>query len=305
MVGGECMKKREGKSRKIESRSEKVFNIVSTIICLIIIILTLYPIYYIIISSFSKPYYVDNGEAMFWFKGFNCESYIKAFNIDGLWRSYGNTVFYTVFGVLFSMILTVTGAYALSRERLVGRKFFTLMIVFTMWFNAGTIPFYLTIKEFGMLNKMSTIIIAFAINAYNLIIMKSFFEQVPPSLEEAAFIDGASNFKIFFKVFLPLSKPALATVSMFYAVNRWNSYFWAMNILRDDNKMPLQVVLKKLIVDRSAGADEAGIITSQSLSSPLTVIYAVIIIAVVPMLVIYPFIQKYFKKGVTVGAVKG
>lgn len=291
--------------KKILSRSEKVFDILSALVCVIITLFTIYPLYYIIISSMSKPYYVDNGQAMFWFKGFNFESYIKAFQIDGLWMAYGNTIFYTVVGVIVSMIFTVTAAYALSRERLIGRKFFTLMMVFTMWFNAGMIPFYLTIKDFRMLNKRSTIIIAFAINAYNLIIMKSFFEQLPKSLEEAAFIDGASNFKIFLQIFVPLSKPALATVAMFYAVNRWNSYFWAMNILRDDDKMPLQVLLKKLIVDRTSGTEEAGIVTNASMYSPLTVIYAVIVIAILPMLIVYPFIQKYFQKGMTIGAVKG
>lgn len=293
------------KPKKILSRSEKVFDTLSALVCGIITLFTIYPLYYIIISSMSKPYYVDNGQAMFWFKGFNFESYINAFQIDGLWMAYGNTIFYTVVGVIVSMIFTVTAAYALSRERLIGRKFFTLMMVFTMWFNAGMIPFYLTIKDFGMLNKRSTIIIAFAINAYNLIIMKSFFEQLPKSLEEAAFIDGASNFKIFLQIFVPLSKPALATVAMFYAVNRWNSYFWAMNILRDDDKMPLQVLLKKLIVDRTSGTEEAGIVTNASMHSPLTVIYAVIVIAILPMLVVYPFIQKYFQKGMTIGAVKG
>ncbi len=196
-------------------------------------------------------------------------------------------------------------AYALSKERLPLRKFFTLMAIFTMWFNAGMIPLYMTFRDFNLLNTRTAIILGFAVNTYNLIIMKSFFEQVPKSLEEAAFIDGANNLKIFARIFLPLSKPALATVGMFYAVTRWNGYFWAMNLLQDDNKVPLQVLLKKLIVDRVANETEAAIVTADSLASPTTVIYAIIIIAIIPMMVAYPFVQKYFKKGATIGAVKG
>lgn len=163
----------------------------------------------------------------------------------------------------------------------------------------------MTFKDLHLLNTRTSIILGFAVNTYNLIIMKSFFEQLPESLEEAAFVDGASNFTIFWKIFMPLSKPALATVGLFYAVGRWNSYFWAMNLLTDDSKMPLQVLLKKLIVDQQATALDAALVTSSSLSSPTTIIYATVIIAIVPMLAVSPFIQKYFKTGVTLGAVKG
>ena len=242
---------------------------------------------------------------MFLPKGLTIESFRQAFTKEGIWTAYANTIYYTLFGVIVNMLFSTTMAYALSRKRLAGRKFFTLFTVFTMWFSAGLIPLYLTFKDFGLLNTRTAIIFGFAINTYNLIILKSFFEQVPESLEEAAFMDGASNIKIFVKIFLPLSKPSLATVGLFYAVNRWNSYFWAMNLLQDDKKMPLQVLLKKLIVDRVANETEAAIITFDSLWSPTTVIYAIIIIAIVPMLIAYPFVQKYFKTGLTIGAVKG
>ncbi|MDY4067720.1 ABC transporter permease subunit, partial [Bullifex sp.] len=140
---------------------------------------------------------------------------------------------------------------------------------------------------------------------YNMIILKSFFEQVPESLEEAAFIDGASDFRIFSQIYIPLSKPALATVGLFYAVNRWNGYFWPMNLLTDDSKVPLQVLLKKLLVDKVKNEMESAIITSASLSSQTTTIYALIIIAIIPMAIVYPFVQKYFKTGLTIGANKG
>ncbi len=289
----------------IESKGEKIFNITMIILGIIITIVVLYPIYYTFIASISKPLYVEDGTVIFLPKGVNFQSYIEAFKTPNIWVSYGNTFFYTIFGVIFNMFLTTTMAYALSKKRLLFRKFWTLFTVFTMWFSAGMIPLYLTFRDYNLLNTRTAIIIGFGINTYNLIIMKSFFEQLPESLEEAAFIDGANNLKIFAKIFLPLSKPALATVGMFYAVNRWNGYFWPMNLLKDDSKMPLQVLLKKLIVDRVANETEAAIITSSSMTSPTTIIYAIIIFAIIPIIIVYPFVQKYFKTGMTLGAVKG
>lgn len=288
-----------------QAKGEKAFELFSAILCIVIILFSSYPIYYILICSLSNPFAVQSGEVLFAIKGFSLESFKAAFQINGLWRAYGNTIFYTVFGVIVNMLFTTTMAYALSKKRLIARKFFTLLVAFTLWFQAGMIPFYLTLRNYNMLDKRITILLAFAINAYNLIIMRSFFEQLPESLEEAAFIDGASNIRIFWSIYLPLSKPALVTVGTFYAVNRWNNYFWAMNILTDDKKIPLQVMLKKLLVDRVAGAEEAAIITAASATSPDTIIYAVIILAVIPMLVAYPYVQRYFKSGATLGAVKG
>ena len=174
-----------------------------------------------------------------------------------------------------------------------------------MWFSAGIIPMYMNFRDFNLLDTRTAILFGFAISTYNMIILKSFFEQVPSALEEAAFIDGASDFRIFVQIFLPLSKPALATVALFYGVNRWNGYFWPMNLLTSDSKVPLQVLLKKLLVDRTANEMESAIITSASLSNQTTVIYALILLAIIPMAVIYPFIQKYFRSGITIGAVKG
>lgn len=164
---------------------------------------------------------------------------------------------------------------------------------------------YMNFRDFGLLDSRMAILFGFCINTYNMIILKSFFEQVPSSLEEAAFIDGASDFRIFGQIYLPLSKPSLATVGLFYAVTRWNGYFWPMNLLTSDSKVPLQVLLKKLLVDRTANEMESAIITAESLSSQTTVIYALIIIAIIPMVIVYPFIQKYFKSGITIGANKG
>lgn len=290
---------------KTLGRGEEVFNITMNIIGVLISLVCLYPLYYVLIASLSKPLLVENGTVIIYPVGMTLESYRQAFAKDGIWMAYANTIFYTVFGVLVNMAFTASMAYALSKKRLVARKFFTLFTVFTMWFSAGIIPLYMTFRDFNLLDTRAAILFGFALSTYNMIILKSFFEQMPASMEEAAFMDGASNFTIFSRIYLPLSKPALATIGLFYAVNRWNGYFWAMNLLTSDNKIPLQVLLKKLIVDRVANETEAAIVTGASLSSPTTVIYAIIIIAIVPMLVAYPFVQNYFKAGLTIGANKG
>ena len=282
------MKKKKHQGQVIGT-GEKVFNVFMVIMGIIISMVVLYPIYYALIASLSKPLYVENGSVMFSIKNFTLDSYRQAIAKPGIWTAYGNTLFYTIAGVAVNMAFTTSMAYALSKKRLAFRKFFTLVAIFTMWFNAGIVPTYLNFRDFGLLNTRTAIILGFAINTYNMVIMKSFFEQVPYELEEAAFIDGAN----------------LATVGLFYAVNRWNSYFWAMQLLNDDSKAPLQVMLKKMIVDRVANAADAALVTAESLSSPTTIIYAVIIIAIIPMLVVFPFVQKYFKTGLTVGGVKG
>lgn len=298
------MKKHKNQGRVIGTQ-ERIFDVGMSILGIVISLIVLYPIYYVLIASFSRPLLVENGSVMFSVKEFTLESYRQAAMKPGIWRAYANTIFYAVAGVSVNMAFTTSMAYALSKKKLMFRKFFTLLAVFTMWFNAGIIPTYLNFRDFGLLNTRTAIIFGFAVNTYNMIIMKSFFEQVPYELEEAAFIDGANHFTIFWKIFLPLSKPALATVSLFYLVNRWNGYFWPMQLLNDDKKAPLQVMLKKMIVDRVANAADAALVTADSLSSPTTIIYAVIIIAIIPMLVVFPFVQKYFKTGLTVGGVKG
>lgn len=296
------MHKQTNNARYLMGKGERSFNLVVNIIGVLLSLLCLYPIIYVLSASFSRPLFVENGTVTLLPVGTTLDSYREAFKKPGLWMSYANTIFYTVVGVAVNMAFSTTMAYALSKKRLVFRKFFTLFCVFTMWFSAGIIPLYMTFRDLHLLDTRFAILFGFSINTYNLIIMKSFFEQVPSSLEEAAFIDGASNLRIFAQVYLPLSKPALATVGLFYAVNRWNSYFWAMNLLTSDSKLPLQVLLKKLIVDKVANETEAAIVTASSTWSPTTVIYAIIIIAIVPMLVAYPFIQKYFKTGLTIGA---
>ena len=293
------------KQGQVIGLGEKIFNAVMVILGVLITFIALYPIYYVLISSFSKPFFVENGNVLLKIKEFTTASYEAVFKRDGLWTSYGNAIFYTVFGLMANMFFTTTMAYALSRKYLIGRKILTLFTVFTMWFSAGIIPTYMNFNNLGLLNTRTAIIFGFAIETYNLIIMKSFFEQVQEALEEAAFIDGAGHFRVFWNIYLPLSKPALATVGLFYGISRWNGYFWAMQLLKDDSKIPLQVFLKKLIVERVSNPSDAAIVTKASLTSPTTQVYALIILAIVPMIIVFPFIQKYFKSGLTVGGVKG
>ena len=293
------------KQGQVIGMGERVFNAVMIVLGIVITFIALYPIYYVLISSFSKPFFVENGDVLLKIKEFTTASYEAVFKRDGLWTSYGNAIFYTVFGLMANMFFTTTMAYALSKKYLMGRKLLTLFTVFTMWFSAGIIPTYMNFNNLGLLDTRTAIIFGFAIETYNLIIMKSFFEQVPEALEEAAFIDGAGHFRLFWNIYLPLSKPALATVGLFYGISRWNGYFWAMQLLKDDNKIPLQVFLKKLIVERVSNPSDAAIVTKASLTSPTTQVYALIILAIVPMIVVFPFIQRYFKTGLTVGGVKG
>lgn len=299
------MVRNKTKQGQVIGFGEKIFNGVMIILGILITFIALYPIYYVLISSLSKPFFVENGDVLLKIKEFTTASYEAVFKRNGLWAAYGNAIFYTVFGLMANMFFTTTMAYALSKKYLMGRKWLTLFTVFTMWFSAGIIPTYMNFNNLGLLDTKTAIIFGFAIETYNLIIMKSFFEQVPEALEEAAFIDGAGHFRVLWNINMPLSKPALATVGLFYGISRWNGYFWAMQLLKDDSKIPLQVFLKKLIVERVSNPSDAAIVTKASLTSPTTQVYALIILAIVPMIIVFPFIQKYFKSGLTLGGVKG
>ncbi|CAM3405892.1 carbohydrate ABC transporter permease [Pseudostreptobacillus hongkongensis] len=284
---------------------EKIFYTLNYILLTIFAVMFLYPIVYVFSASFSKPYFIEIGAVTLFPKGFNFEAFKSAAAIPGIWRAYGNSIFITVVGTTVSMLFTITGAYVLSKPELKFRKVVIILVVITMWFDPGMIPKYLNFRDLGLINSYSGVILGFAINTFNVIILKTFFESVPKSLEESARIDGASHFKIMTHIYLPLSTSAITTVSLFYAISRWNGYFWTMVLLTDDKKAPLQVFLKKLIVEKSMAGEASQLITPESLTSPQTIIYAVIVLSLVPILLIYPFIQKFFKKGVAIGAVKG
>ncbi|WP_086348718.1 carbohydrate ABC transporter permease [Candidatus Enterococcus clewellii] len=289
----------------VETKGEKTFRLINYTILGIISLIALYPFVYVLSASISSPTSVVTGNMTLFPKDIRFDSYRQLLTDNSILIAYGNTIYYTIVGTITSMLLTILGAYALSKRRLRGKKLITIFITITMWFDAGMIPTYLNIKDLGLLDTRMAMIIAFACNTFNVILLRSFFESVPEELEEAALIDGAKDHQILWRIYLPLSKAALATVSLFYAISRWNGYFWAMVIIRDENKAPLQVLLKKLIVENSLGSEFATAIDPTTTVSVETITYATIVVSVIPIVLIYPFIQKYFVKGVMVGAVKG
>ena len=228
---------------------EKVFQIINYIILTIVMLLVLYPVIYILSASLSSGDALNTGKVLLFPVDFTFASYQYILSDSQIWVGYANTIYYTLFGTAVNLVFTICGAYPLSKKRLMWGSAISKFVVFTMWFNPGMIPFYLTLKEYNLLDTRTAIIFAFAINTFNVVILRSFFSATPPEIEEAAIVDGANDLQILLKVFLPLSMPALATVGLFYAVSRWNGYFWAMIIFSSNAKMPLQVLLKKMIVD--------------------------------------------------------
>lgn len=286
------------------TRGEKCFGVLNGLIMLLVCGITLYPLWYVIIASFSSPMAVSTGKVTLLPLGFELASYRKVVGMPNIWSAYGNTFFYSVVGTVINMVLTVLGAYPLSRKRLKGRKGIAVVILFTMWFNAGMMPTYLNFRQLGLYDSRLGILLCGAINTFYVILMRTFFENVPDSMEESAVIDGANDTTILTRIYLPLSIPALATLTMYYFVGRWNAYFWSMMLLRDQSKVPLQVLLKRLIVEVSYNVNQA-VDMSVSVMTEQTIVYATIVVAVLPMLLLYPLIQKHFVKGIMVGAIKG
>lgn len=289
----------------MRTRGEKIFSVVNAVVLILIAFLCLYPFIYVLAVSLSDAKNVNMGNVWFLPKGFNLEAYDQIIHREGIWTSLINSFFYMIVGTAFSMVVTVLGAYALSKKRLIGRRILNLIVVFTMWFSAGMVPMYLNFKEMGLLDNRWAIIFGFAVNTYNFIILRTYFSNVPEALEEAAKIDGATDFSILVKVYLPLALPSLATIGLFYAVEKWNSYFWPMIILQSDSKIPLQVVLKKMVVDMSSRLDSLEYGRDMQGTSEDGYIYSTMIFAMLPMIIIYPFVQKFFVKGVMIGSVKG
>ncbi|MFD0715260.1 carbohydrate ABC transporter permease [Paenibacillus sp. GCM10027626] len=284
---------------------ETLFMWINYIILALLGLLTLYPFLYVLSASLSSPQAVVSGKVLLWPQDVTWHAYERVLTEPGIWLAYANTVYYAVAGTAVSLLLTVLGAYPLSKKRVMGRTVISFMIAFTMWFNAGMIPFYLNMRDLQLLDSRTGIIIGFAITTFLVFIMRTFFQSIPEELEESAKVDGASDWTTLWRIYMPLSKPALATVGLFYLVSRWNGYFWAMILLRDSDKIPLQVLLKKLIVEMNlsetmiSSADISGSFTQE------TIIYATIVVAIVPMVLVYPFIQRFFTKGALIGSVKG
>lgn len=285
------------------SRGDKFFAIVVSILIGMFTAATLYPFIYIAAVSFSSGFAATAGKVVLTPIDATLEAYKYILAEPMFWLSYRNTFIYTIGGTLMSLAFIIPGAYALSRPQLKGRRFFNLFIAFTMWFNAGLIPFFLNMRDLGLLDSMFGIIIAFAVNAFNIILLRNFFEAIPQSFEEAARMDGANDFQVLWKVYVPLSKPAIATITLFCIVSRWNGFFWAMVLLKSEEKIPLQVFLRHTIANLS-DTDEFALNVLDAAYSAETVTAAIIVCSIIPVLIVYPFIQKYFEKGILLGGVK-
>lgn len=287
----------------VNSKSDRAFGIINFVLLAAFVLAALYPFIYVLSASISHGDEVASGRVVLFPRDITFAAFNQVFSDMEFWVTYGNTLFYTFAGVAVSLAFVVPGAYALSKSRLRGRRFFNLMIAFTMWFHAGMIPFFLNMRDLGLLDSRFGYLIGFACSAFNIILLRNYFEAISPAFEEAAKLEGASDWQIFYKIFVPLSKPAIITVGLFFAVFRWNGYFWAMILLKDETKIPLQVYLKKIVVEQNFD-DVVAAVSLDAAYSLETMIYAIIVSSVVPMLLFYPYIQKYFNKGALLGGVK-
>ncbi len=284
--------------------SEKLFVLLCYSIIIFVCIVTLYPFIYLISASVSSSTSVMKNEVILLPKEFTLRAYEVVVQYNGIWLAYLNTILYTVIGTLLSLILTILAAYPLSKARWAVKKFMGLFVVFTMWFSGGMIPFYLVMKNLNLLDSRLGILLYPAISAFYVIIFRTHFEGLPVSLEESAKLEGANDLQILAKIMVPLSKPIMAAIALYYAVGRWNSYFWEMLFLRDDNKVPVQVLLQRIIISSQLGQDIVKALSPGEESIPNTIKFATIIVTTLPIILIYPFLQKYFVSGALVGGVK-
>ncbi|MEK4057859.1 carbohydrate ABC transporter permease [Paenibacillus sp. FSL F4-0087] len=270
------------------------------------LIAIIYPIYFIVIASFSDPSSVANGQVWVFPKGFTLEGYRELLRHENIWIGYRNTILYTVVGTLFGLVVNISAAYALSRKDLVGRKFFSLFFIFTMFFSGGLIPTFLTIRDFHLYNTFLVMVLPFSVVVFDMIVARTFFQtSIPGDLWEAAQIDGCGNLRYFVLIVLPLSKAIIAVLGLWIAVGYWNSYFNALIYLKDPNLYPLQLILRNILITNQM---QSGMGTGEAAQVALRLAnlmrYSVIIIATMPIMCVYPFIQKYFNQGVMIGAVK-
>jgi len=291
-----------------ESRGDRFIMSSIYILLGVISLIVLYPVYFVMVASLSNPEDVMLGKVWLWPTDFSFVGYQRIFENNELMKGYLNTILYTFFGTVLNVVMTIAAAYPLSRHDFKGRNVFTLMIVFTMFFSGGMIPTYLLIKDLGILDTFWAMILPTAVSVWNILIMRTFFQNsIPKELQEAAFLDGCSNMKLLMRIILPLSGPVLAVMVLFYAVGHWNSYFNALIYLSDRDKYPLQLFLREILIqDQMQNMVDLGSDTfSRSLMEVEAIKYAAVIVTNLPMLLLYPFLQKYFIKGVMIGAIKG
>ena len=295
--------------------SDKFIDIVIMICLILVLIVELYPMLFVLSASVSDPSAVSAGKLILMPIGFSLNGYARILEYKDIWIGYGNTIFYTLLGTTLNLVVTIPCAYAFSRKELIGRKKLMLLFVITMYISGGLIPNYLNVKSFGLLDTRIWIVLSGAISVYNMIVARTFFEtSIPYELTEAAKIDGCSDLRILTKIVLPLSKSIMAVLLLYYGVGHWNEYFNAMVYLEDRNKFPLQLFLKQILIQGRFAQEamtsdnitpEQFELLSQMAKEADMQKYCVIVVSTVPMLIIYPRLQKFFEKGVMIGSIKG
>ena len=299
------VKAKEAKApRNRANRLDKItlFDVMNTIFMLALLFITLYPVWYVLCISLSSTAAINSGTISFYPKEINFDAYMEILKTPKIPRAYWNSILYTSVGTICCIAMTVLFAYPLSRKTFIFRKPLMIMVIVTMFFSGGMIPTFLLVKGIGLYNSMWSLIIPNLIWTFDLIIMKNFFEGVPHEIYEAAIVDGANEFTILLRIFVPLAKPAIASITLFFAMGQWNSFLTPSIYFTTASKMPLQVILKDMLMDMTAQNSNN---LEESKFTPEALKNATIFISVLPFLAVYPFLQKYFVKGLTVGAVKG
>ena len=287
-------------------KPEIAFSIFNYIFFTLLCIVMVYPFWHVIMMSLSSVEATAKGGVFLWPKGFNLETYAKVFNDPSIWSGYFTTILVTLSGTFFGTLFTATTAYPLSKKYLPFSKAMLLLVLFTMLFSGGMIPGYLLMKNLGLIDNRLSLILPGLVSAYNVIIMKSFFQSLPESLEESAKIDGATEVTVFWKIILPLSKATIATIALFTAVGYWNDYFSTVLYINTKERWALQAVLRYMLTNTNQAMQAAGVSVAAATNvTAATIKSASVVVATVPILCVYPFVQKYFVKGVMIGGVKG
>ena len=292
--------------RSNRTNTDIAFDTLFVLLSVIVLLIALYPMYFIVIASFSKPENVMLGKVWVWIKDFTLDGYKAVLDDERVWIGYRNTIFYTIAGTTFSLFGTLPAAYSLSRKELPGRNFIMFFFTVTMFFSGGLVPTFLVIKQIGMMNTVWVFIIPWAVSVYNVIISRTFFaSSIPEEMLDAAKIDGCGYTRFFLSIALPLSKAIIAVIGLYYAVGYWNEYFRALVYARDANLSPLQQVLRAILIEaqESVGGSSHNFLEKKLKSESMK--YALILVSTLPIMMVYPFIQKYFTKGVMIGSIKG
>lgn len=296
------------------SWSDKVFLAIVYTTIIAVTLACLYPLYFTVIASFSDPNMVYTGQVNFLAKGFTLDSYKNVFQDKRIWSGYANSIFYTMFGTLYALCLTIPAAYALSKKHMFGRKFFTWMFMLTMYFSGGLVPTYILVNKMGLVDTRLILIVSGGLSVYNIIVTRTFFQNnIPETLYEAARIDGANEFYIFFRIVISLSAPIIAVMALYYAVGHWSGYFTAMIYITDEDLQPLQIILRRILILNekmyeetmaSNASSETIMDAARKSQQALTMKFALVFVGSAPMLIAYPFVQKHFVKGMMIGSVK-